>query len=187
MLNELSNDVDKIMHNFTENTIKVEKQFKVGDRVQFKTWEEMEKEFGTCEFDGINTKGVRFVTRMKHLCGTYATIIGINSNNIVLLSNFTANGDIDWDYSIDMLKHVENEPKWVFTEDEKAILRNIDESYKYITRDNFGDLELYAKEPEKSNNTWMSDGDSEYIKIFNNIFKCIQWTDEEPCEFRKYI
>lgn len=164
------------------------KGFKVGDRVQFKTWEEMKNEKGYSNYSEtmvMNYPAV-FTREMDYLCGTYATIKEINGN-AVELCDFTANGYTDWSYSLDMLKHAENEPKWVFTEDEKAILRNIDEDYKYITRDSFGDLELFMEEPSKRNNYWGSSCDNEFFDIFNNIFKCIKWEDEEPCEFRKYI
>lgn len=163
----------------------VEKPFKVGDRVQFKTWEEMEKEFGVDEYGNIQCG---FTDIMKYLCGTYATISSINGTR-VHLKYFSINNYLNdiLNYSFDMLKHAENEPKWVFTEEEKVILRNISNDYKYITRNNHGDLELYADEPYKSNDIWFVDGDSEFFDIYNDIFKCIQWTDEEPCEFRKYI
>lgn len=160
-------------------------QFKVGDRVQFKTWEEMENEFGVDGCNNIKTY-FPFLDVMSDLCGTYATIKEIKGSRIIL-EDFTCIYNTNWNYSLDMLKHAENEPKWVFTEDEKAILRNIDEDYKYITRDSFGDLELFMEEPSKRNNYWGSSCDNEFFDIFNNIFKCIKWEDEEPCEFRKYI
>lgn len=47
--------------------------FKVGDRVQFKTWEEMEKEFGL-DSDGDINCGFCFSKVMQPLCGTTATI-----------------------------------------------------------------------------------------------------------------
>lgn len=163
------------------------KGFKVGDRVQFKSWKEMEKEFELNSRGNIEMGGVRFKQEMRHLCGTYATIKRINGINVELC-DFTSSGNIfPWWYTLDMLKHAENEPKWVFTEEEKAILRNVSEDYKYITRDSFGDLELFTEEPSKENRCWDYSCDNAFFDIFNNIFKCIQWTDEEPCEFRKYI
>lgn len=64
--------------------------FKVGDRVQFKTWEEMEEEFGVFEYrngiKAISTK-IHFTDLMKPLCGTKANIIKI-IDPIVELDNF---------------------------------------------------------------------------------------------------
>ena len=164
---------------------KIEKPFKVGDRVQFKTWKEMEKEFGVDEY---GNRQCGFTDIMKYLCGTYATISSITDTR-VHLKEFSTNNDLNdiFYYSFDMLKHAENEPKWVFTEEEKAILRNVDEDYKYITRDSFGGLELFVEEPSKENNYWDCYCDNAFFDMFSNIFKCIKWTDEEPCEFRKYI
>lgn len=169
---------------YEANLIQSNKPFKVGDRVQFKTWEEMEKEFGVY-YGYIQTLPI-FNHEMKHLCGTYATIKEIDGKS-VKLCDFTENYGTTWCYSLDMLKHTGNEPKWVFTEEEKVILRNASEDYEYITRDNLGNLELHTKEPYKKGNFWDSDDYSRFLFLFNNIFKCIQWTDEEPCEFRKYI
>ena len=84
--------------------------FKVGDRVQFKTWEEMEKEFGCTkdelEFETYINCKFAFIEDMKHLCGTFATIRNIDDYS-VKLKDFTAEGDTDWSFSLDMLKPVE--------------------------------------------------------------------------------
>lgn len=78
-------------------------KFKVGDRVQFKTWEEMEKEYGTNN-NGMIECLLGFPTGMKHLCGTFATIDKIDGT-FVILKDFTADGNtIMWGYSEDMLK-----------------------------------------------------------------------------------
>ena len=189
----LQEKIDNIVYNLEEQQLyeEVEKPFKVGDRVQFKTWEEMENEYGLdIDFD-IQTY-CDFRKGMKHLCGTYATIKQINGEGVEL-SDFTANGDTLWCYSLDMLKHAENEPKWVFTEDEKAILRNVDSKYKYLVRDKSNELWIHGEKPKKvcTCNCWATSWNGvtylSNIFEFSNIFKCIQWTDEEPCEFRKYI
>lgn len=79
-------------------------KFKVGDRVQFKTWEEMEKEFGTYG-DGIIRASMIFTKQMRHLCGTFATIRYIGQNGYdVYLKDFTAEGRTFFAYSLDMLK-----------------------------------------------------------------------------------
>ena len=84
----------------------MEKQkFKVGDRVRFKSWDRMVKEYGIDEDGGISLPGC-FVPSMKHLCGTYATISEITNqygDDRIFLENFTTNGDTRWAYSPEML------------------------------------------------------------------------------------
>lgn len=162
-------------------------KFKVGDRVQFKTWEEMEKEFGVDCFGDIRNG---FVTTMKHLCGTHATIKRFKENGDVELNHFSSKGDTFWGYSTDMIKPVTSEPKWTFTEDEKVILRNMREECKYITRDKNNDLYLYKNKPIKNEgvNVWQNFSSfCERLTFYNHLFRSIKWEDEEPCEFRKYI
>ena len=172
-------------------------KFKVGDRVQFKTWEEMEKEFGCNEFGDIKVYW-RFSSEMKFLCGTYATIESINNSGDCDLKDFTANGEANkWFYCLDMLKPAVNEPKvnkskWTFTEDEKVILRNVDEKYKWIARDDDGDISISIDIPQKQHHFWkyketVNNNNFQYLQIFNHLFKTIKWEDDNACEFRKYI
>jgi len=78
-------------------------EFKVGDRVQFKEWDEMEREFGLDSWGDIKCS-VRFDADMCHLCGTYATIKKICRDGTVDLSEFSTKGDRCWLYHVDMLK-----------------------------------------------------------------------------------
>ena len=66
-----------------------------------------------------------------------------------------------------------------FTNDEKAIARNIDEEYKWIARDRDGNLCVYGGKPEKEMDSWYSDG-YVYLYYFNHLFPAIKWEDEEP-------
>lgn len=78
-------------------------KFKPGDRVQFKTWEEMEKEFFTSKNgESIYCEKI-FSKAMKPLCGTFATVISCSAYEVEL-DNFSYKGDTDWSYSPDMLK-----------------------------------------------------------------------------------
>ena len=77
-------------------------------------------------------------------------------------------------------------PKWKFTEDEKAILRNLPEKYKWIARDSSGDLYVYESEPSKEDEFWNALSCCGWT-LFDHIFQTIKWADEEPCEFRKYL
>ncbi len=233
-------------------------EFKVGDRVQFKSWEEIEKEFGVNDCNGkpyINTYPW-FIKDMEYLCGTYATISKIDGHKVEL-KDFTARADNSiWTYSLDMLKPATDEPKckftvgdkviykdknvvaeiveiypmlslakiryeikehsemseytivvnfeqietytepcWTFTDDEKVILKNLPEKYKWIARDKDGSVLVSFSKPFKDEDEDIWDIDdyeygevrSSYIWQFNHLFQSIKWTDEEPCEFRKYL
>lgn len=92
-----------------------EHEFKVGDRVQFKSWEEMENKYGLDSRAGQATikTNPRFLNSMSYLCGTYATIKEIKENGVVELKDFTTGYTNDlFSYSLDMLKPATNEPKF---------------------------------------------------------------------------
>lgn len=87
------------------------RQFKVGDTVRFKTWEQLEAEFGVDYYGDINCRP-SFTNRMEYLCGSYAVIVNILENGKVILSNAPS----IWLYSTDMLELVEpddDDMKWV--------------------------------------------------------------------------
>lgn len=187
---ELSNRVEKLEKEKTQKH-----EFKVGDRVQFKSWEEMEREFTSPWFWGRSTYfflpgDFIFGQAMKYLCGTYATIKEITIDGKVILTDSTSNqGNIgDWNYSLDMLKPAVNEPKhWNFTEDEKVILRNLPREFRWIARDSDKDLYLYKEKPYKDGGQWDIDEGFYELDLFEHFFQTIQWEDNEPCEFRKFI
>lgn len=85
--------------------------FKVGERVQFKTWSEMEKEFGVDFIGSINCE-YSFTRTMRCLCGTYATIKEIDGKR-VYLKNFSSKGSNHWNFSTDMIKHIDRTKKCV--------------------------------------------------------------------------
>ena len=79
-------------------------------------------------------------------------------------------------------------PKWEFTEDEKVILRNLPYEFQWIARDEGNQLWVYALKPTKYYQHWSSGkGNAISLEVFHHLFQSIQWSDEEPCEFRKYI
>lgn len=89
-----------------------------------------------------------------------------------------------------LLRDLKLKPPFTFTEDEKAILRNLPQAYKWIVRDADGDLKMYDYEPAKAGISWVNWNGGFgliYMKHFGHIFQSIQWSDEEPCEFRKYL
>jgi len=66
--------------------------------------------------------------------------------------------------------------------DERAILRNVLPKYKYIARDSDCRLYLYAGLPVKATTSWAPPFDSVFwcAKVFENLFQCVQWSDEKP-------
>lgn len=89
------------------------------------------------------------------------------------------------------LKAQKEKEKWQFTEDEKVILRNLPEEYRWIARDKDDHLWIYRRKPEKSSSCgeWHCFDEIVIHEIneFSHLFQCIQWEDDEPCEFRKFI
>ena len=78
-------------------------------------------------------------------------------------------------------------PQWTFTEDEKVILRNLSEESNWVARDEHGNLLAFRLKPHKGKSLWIGRGFYYSLKTFEHIFKSIKWSDEEPCEFRKYL
>ena len=80
------------------------------------------------------------------------------------------------------------EPCWTFTDDEKVILRNISAEYKWIARDECGDISIFTDKPMKKLDygCWR-DVVNKWFFEFNHLFQSIKWEDTEPCEFRKYL
>ena len=84
---------------------------------------------------------------------------------------------------------VELKPQWEFTEDEKAILRNLPDEFRWIARDESDNqLYVYTSKPAKYNDVWLYViGKTRNFNIVKHLFQSIQWSDDEPCEFRKYL
>lgn len=80
-------------------------EFKVGDRVRIKSWEQMEKEFGISHGDIPCKCG--FNSEMRHLCGRTATISEINDYKVKLKDWSDAGGKIHWFFSTDMIELVD--------------------------------------------------------------------------------
>lgn len=74
------------------------------------------------------------------------------------------------------------------TEDEKVILKNLPEEYKWIARDGDGALYVHDDNPERFEgeyyNNWIS-SESVYI-VYDNLFTFIKWEDE-PYEIKDLL
>ena len=68
---------------------------------------------------------------------------------------------------------------------ERFILENTPKKYKYIARDECGELFIYTKKPSKLLDYWMSSyKNTGSMCVFNHLFKNIKWEDDEPYKFR---
>ena len=69
--------------------------FAVGDKVQFKEWDELADEFGFQDSGDIDAPGA-FVKGMRYLCGQVATIKDIDSPHFRTVDDFEACTDDPW-------------------------------------------------------------------------------------------
>ena len=88
---------------------------------------------------------------------------------------------IDEDYEI-----IKQTP--TLTEDEKVILRNLHEEYKWICRLYDDTLYITDAKPQSSQSQW-GFANCQYAKSipFENIFKFITWEDEEPYNIKELL
>ena len=87
------------------------------------------------------------------------------------------------DYTFKELLWERKDPK--ITEDEKVILRNLPEKYKWIARDKNGLIFLYAKKPSKYDYSWIGYNDKAFP--YYHLFQFIKWEDEEPYSIEKLL
>ena len=78
----------------------------------------------------------------------------------------------------------ERKEKPKLTEDEKVILRNVPQYYKWIARDGNGVVCLYPDKPHKSKTIWDSYG---ALFPFHHLFQFIKWEDEEPYSIKELL
>ena len=87
------------------------------------------------------------------------------------------------DYTCKELLWERKDPK--ITEDEKVILRNLPEKYKWIARDKNGLIFLYAKKPSKCEYSW---GGCKYMLLpLEHLFQFIKWEDDEPYSIEELL
>ena len=167
-------------------------EFKIGDRVRIRQWEDMKKEFGTDLCGDIVMKGYwHFAKGMRHLCGREAVITEICDQRVELdFDNKT--GDVDWSYTTDMVEKVED------TEMTKKDLENgmvcevrCGKRYIWLYGDLRGINSWCSKTQEDLTNLRVPNLD--IVKIYdrgdnNTIYKILQhpgkliWERKEPKE-----
>lgn len=87
------------------------------------------------------------------------------------------------DYTCKELLWERKDPK--ITEDEKVILRNLPEKYKWITRDLSGMVYIFIERPEKGQAIWYGCGQP--MIPFYHLFQFIKWEDEEPYSIEELL
>lgn len=88
---------------------KAVKPFKVGERVRFKSWKQMCKEFSVDNMGDIVLPNEEFfLSEMKELCGTYATITAIYNDGYVDFEKMSAGRSWvnAYDYYDCMIEHI---------------------------------------------------------------------------------
>lgn len=78
--------------------------FKVGDRIVVKEWNDMVEEFGVNKRGGIEAHG-GFYEEMRELCGKTGTIKTMNEKSKFIMINFDDCTAQTWFVSTDMVKH----------------------------------------------------------------------------------
>lgn len=103
---------DALNHDVKEEWIKVlgltpvkkrvcadaDRNFKVGDRVVVRDWDDMEKEYGVYDGSGTIKCPNGFTVTMKHLCGRTATVTSVNGTSISVDFD-DKSGDVYWSYT----------------------------------------------------------------------------------------
>lgn len=74
----------------------------------------------------------------------------------------------------------------MFSEDEKAILRNLPKEYRWIARDKDGMIYVYDMLPTRLYSRFALKGILRSLIVFENIFKNVTW-DNSPICFRDPI
>lgn len=82
-----------------------DRNFKVGDRVVVRDWDDMKKEYGVSEGGTIHCR-FGFTDTMRHLCGRTATVTNANMGCIGVDFD-DKSGDTIWSYSSDMFNPID--------------------------------------------------------------------------------
>ena len=114
----------------------------------------------------------------------------IENKNVIELKNGKRymGSDIKYvfsDSTLDTLIYINDaEVQGKLSDTERAILSAVYPTYKYIARDENGDLCLFKIEPKKYGIMWKALGNYDILyydfSAFNHLFKFVSWDDENP-------
>lgn len=102
--------------------------FKVGDKVVIKDWDEMVKEYGiaTLSRGSINCYPYYFASSMRVLCGEEATITKVYLENWKVELKFKKSNlnHSPWNYCMDMIKHAKPQTIVIYQKDNRVIAKD---------------------------------------------------------------
>ena len=77
----------------------------------------------------------------------------------------------------------------LLTEDERVILRNIVDDYRWISRDKDGGLHIFESKPDKEHDHWSISYyySFESLCLFRKLFQFIKWEDDEPYNIEELL
>ena len=142
-----------------------------------------------CKVFGVE-EGEKF--RFKNAFNEESPFVYIIKNNELLSSGvFKRDGFRICNLSLNAICNMEVIKllkKKEFTDDELCILRNIDKNYKWIARDEDGELYLFKEEPCKKLGFWETKSvrTTEFL-CYNYLFQSITSEDEEPVFIDDYV
>ena len=70
----------------------------------------------------------------------------------------------------------------LLSEVEYHILKNAKQEWKWIARHKDDNLFLYRNKPGKSNAYWNNEHGNIDLTVYNHLFPCVKWEDDEPQE-----
>lgn len=113
--------------------------YKIGDEIRIREWNDMEKEYGLRSTTAINCK-YTFTDAMKHLCGKKAKIISFRGKSVDL-KFIDESGRIDFYFSMDMIEPIPSEvPQTPVNRNRSRLYHSFgDDMYRCFTYDDFGD------------------------------------------------
>ena len=80
----------------------------------------------------------------------------------------------------------EHKEKPKLSDAERVILENVDKNYKWIARDNGGNMHVFKCKPTKLKNYWHTSS-SYSMCAFNHLFQFITWSDSEPYNIEELL
>ena len=80
-----------------------------------------------------------------------------------------------------------NKEKITLMEAERVILKNINKNYKWIARDEDGQLNIYYQEPIKREDYWAEGIATTEFWAFEHLFQFITWEDEQAYNIEELL
>ena len=139
-----------------------------------------------CKIFGVE-EGEEF--KIDHI--DFSQLVYKVSNNTLWYKGAYSKGFCRSDLSINNLDEIlgiiKLPKKKQFTDDELAIMRSLPKEYKWITRDDDGELYIFDKKPKNINGIWDNYDRIRDFDFFEHLFKSITSEDEEPVFIDDYV